>query len=93
MDALQSVDRPETSYELFEPTAPEASSTVTLTREQAEELGERIAEQGAHLDAATHRLLSDLRIFDHSRAWARQGAATCAHWLSWRLGWSAGRAR
>jgi hypothetical protein len=69
------------------------STHAELTREQAEALGEQIAEQGAHLDAATHRLLADLRRFDQSRAWASQGALTCAHWLSWRLGWSGGRAR
>jgi hypothetical protein len=58
-----------------------------------EELGERIAEQAAHLDAATHRLLSDIRAFDDQAGWAHQGARTCAQWLSWRLGWSHGTAR
>ena len=29
-----------------------------------EVLGERIAEHAAHLDAATHRLLTDIRAFD-----------------------------
>src|SRR5215813_1322132 len=65
----------------------------TLTREQVEALGELIAEHGAHLDAATHRLLADLRTFDRAGGWARQGAMSCAHWLSWRLGWSGNRAR
>jgi len=96
MDFPQSIDNPQTPPDL-EMSATELSSqpssAVTLTREQAEALGEQIAEQGAHLDAATHRLLSDLRSFDQSRAWARQGASTCAHWLSWRLGWSSSRAR
>ena len=32
-----------------------------LIATEAEMLGERIAEQAAHLDAATHRLLADLR--------------------------------
>jgi hypothetical protein len=58
-----------------------------------EELGERIAEQAAHLDAATHRLLSDIRAFDEQAGWAHQGARTCAQWLSWRLGWGHGTAR
>jgi hypothetical protein len=35
---------------------------------------------------ATHRLLTDLRRFDDHAGWARQGALSCAHWLSWRCG-------
>src|ERR1041384_5306014 len=60
---------------------------------ELEQLGERIAEQAAHLDAATHRLLTDLRIFDERGGWYAQGALSCAHWLSWRVGWSLGTAR
>src|SRR5258705_8834838 len=56
-------------------------------------LGERIAEHAAHLDAAMHRLLSDLREFDQGGGWHQQGARTCAHWLSWRVGWDLGTAR
>jgi len=52
-----------------------------------EQLGERIAEQAAHLDAAMHRFLADLREFDQRGGWHTQGAETCAHWLSWRVGW------
>ena len=61
--------------------------------EDLESLGERIAEQAAHLDAALHRLLSDLRAFDRGGGWHAQGARSCAHWLSWRLGWGLGAAR
>ncbi|HEX7843208.1 MAG TPA: DUF222 domain-containing protein [Kofleriaceae bacterium] len=50
-------------------------------------LGERIAEQAAHLDAATHRLLTDLREFDERGGWHAQGAMSRAHWLAWRVGW------
>ncbi|HEU4728432.1 MAG TPA: DUF222 domain-containing protein [Kofleriaceae bacterium] len=56
-------------------------------------LGERIAEQAAHLDAATHRLLADLRQFDALGGWHLQGARTCAHWLAWRVGWDLVTAR
>jgi hypothetical protein len=56
-------------------------------------LGERIAEQAAHFDAAMHRLLADLRAFDDGGGWAAQGARSCAHWLSWRVGWGLGTAR
>ena len=60
---------------------------------ELEQLGERIAEQAAHLDAATHRLLADLRAFDTRSGWHVQGAASCAHWLAWRVGWDLVTAR
>src|SRR3954467_3329646 len=60
---------------------------------ELEQLGERIAEQAAHLDAAMHRLLTDLREFDARGGWHAQGAATCAHWLAWRVGWDLVTAR
>lgn len=56
-------------------------------------LGERIAEHSAHLDAALHRLLTDLRAFDQRGGWHLQGAVSCAHWLSWRVGWTLVTAR
>jgi hypothetical protein len=48
-------------------------------------LAEEIARTAAHLDAATHRLLTCIRAFDASEEWGRQGALNCAHWLTWRL--------
>ncbi|HEX3765935.1 MAG TPA: DUF222 domain-containing protein [Kofleriaceae bacterium] len=60
---------------------------------ELEQLGERIAEQAAHLDAAMHRLLTDLRDFDARGGWHVQGAASCAHWLAWRVGWDLVTAR
>jgi hypothetical protein len=60
---------------------------------ELDQLGERIAEQAAHLDAAMHRLLTDLREFDARGGWHVQGAATCAHWLAWRVGWDLVTAR
>src|SRR6188474_647657 len=56
-------------------------------------LGEQIAEQAAHLDAATHCLLTNLREFDARGGWHSQGARSCAHWLSWRVGWDLATAR
>ncbi|MBL0216567.1 MAG: DUF222 domain-containing protein [Myxococcales bacterium] len=73
--------------------APSPSSHPSLNPQQVVALGEQIAEHAAHLDAATHRLLADLRAFDRAGGWASQGARTCAEWLSWRLGWSGNRAR
>ncbi len=58
-----------------------------------ESIGDRIAEHAAHLDAAMHRLLTDLRAFDLGGGWHLQGARSCAQWLAWRVGWDAGTAR
>ena len=57
-------------------------------RDELVEIGERIAETAVHLDAAMHRLLTDIRVFDEGGGWYRQGATSCAHWLSWRVGWT-----
>lgn len=54
-------------------------------------LGELIAEQAAHMDAAEHRLLTNIRQFDERGGWA--SAISCAHWLAWRVGWTLGTAR
>ena len=72
-----------------------AATTVSMSEprdmhsrmNELEQLGERIAEQAAHLDAAMHRFLTDLREFDERGGWHAQGARTCAHWLAWRVGW------
>jgi hypothetical protein len=61
--------------------------------ESTEELGEEIASLSARLDAATHRLLECIRLFDETGGWHEQGAISCAHWLAWRLGWDPGTAR
>lgn len=54
-------------------------------------LGDRIAALCAHINAATHRLLTLLRTYDEEGRW--QGCRSCAHWLSWRTGISLGPAR
>lgn len=54
-------------------------------------LGDEIAELCAHLDAGTYRLLTLLRAFDAQELWS--GWKSCAQWLSWRTGLSAGPAR
>ena len=62
-------------------------------REDIIALGERIAEQAVHLDAAMNRLLIDLHHFDQAGGWAMQHFQSCAHWLSWRVGWDLATAR
>jgi hypothetical protein len=58
-----------------------------------EALAQEIATLSAHLDAATHRLLECIRSFDETGGWHEQGAISCAHWLTWRVGWDPGTAR
>jgi hypothetical protein len=62
-------------------------------RANTDALGERIAEHVAHMDAAMHLLLTDIREFDQAGGWYHHGFQSCAHWLSWRVGWTLGTAR
>jgi hypothetical protein len=59
----------------------------------AGELGDEIALLAAQLDAGAHRLLTCIREFDASEEWHHQGAQSCAHWLSWRIGLDPATAR
>jgi len=68
-------------------------TTRRLSIAEIEHLADEIAEISAHIDAATHRLLSLIRRFDEAGAWYDQGALSCAHWLSWRVGLDLGAAR
>ncbi len=69
------------------------TDAATARRAARAELGDRIAEQAYHLDAAMHRLLADVRAFDEAGYWADDGAISCAAWLSWRVGWTPGAGR
>ncbi|HKE15938.1 MAG TPA: DUF222 domain-containing protein, partial [Kofleriaceae bacterium] len=68
-------------------------ATPSLSPTEIEALGDDIAVTAAHIDAATHRLLTLIREFDLAGGWHRQGALSCAHWLSWRIGLGLGPAR
>src|SRR5262245_522357 len=68
----------------FVPTPP---NIAALDR-----LGNEIAELSAHLEAATARLLALIREFDARGGW-NNGFASCAAWLSWRIGLEPGAAR
>src|SRR5262245_59681767 len=56
-------------------------------------LGDEIATLAAQLSVATHLLLTKVRQFDESEGWHRQGAQSCAHWLTWRIGLDPATAR
>ena len=58
-----------------------------------EVVGDEIATLAARLSSATHRLLTCIRQFDEAEGWHRQGAQSCAHWLTWRIGLDAVTAR
>jgi hypothetical protein len=49
-------------------------------------LADRIASLAATIDVTTHALLAAIRQFDAEKGWALQGAKSCAHWVSWRIG-------
>ena len=76
-------------------TAPasieEHRAAVLRRRDEAERLGDDIAELSARIQAATYELLVMLRAFDEREGWS--GFKSCAHWLNWRTGLALGAAR
>ena len=72
---------------------PVASSAppAPVSASDNEALGNRIAEAAARIQAATYELLVLIRQFDERAGW--EGFASCAHWLSWRIGLAPGAAR
>ena len=64
-----------------------------MVMKNTEDLAQEIATLAAHLDAAAHHLLECIRDFDQAGGWNEQGAVSCAHWLTWRVGWDPGTAR
>ncbi len=69
----------------------EHRAAVLRRRDEAERLGEDIAELAARIQAATHELLVMIRAFDERQGWS--GFKSCAHWLNWRTGLALGAAR
>ena len=63
------------------------------SRRPHEVLADRIAETAAHASITKHSLLKLIAEFDAMDGWSRQGAMSCAHWLSWRIGLAPGAAR
>ncbi|QQR91874.1 MAG: DUF222 domain-containing protein [Myxococcales bacterium] len=61
--------------------------------EDIDQIGEEIGLLAAQISLATHRLLLLIRAFDEGGGPRKQGALSCAHWLSWRVGMSLGAAR
>lgn len=60
--------------------------STKLSPEEKAHIRDEIARISSQIDAATHRLLTLIRKWDASEEWAREGALTCANWLTWRIG-------
>ncbi|MEN8377094.1 MAG: DUF222 domain-containing protein, partial [Gemmatimonadota bacterium] len=75
------------------PYALAARTNPVPASDDTEALGDEIARLSAHMHAAEYRLLTLLREFDEREGWGAGGFRSCAHWLSWRTGLSAGPAR
>ncbi len=81
------------------PAAPTAEADVPAAQPArpdeaapgVEALGDRIADLAARIQAATYELLVLIRQFDERGGW--ESFASCAHWLSWRIGLAPGAAR
>ncbi len=56
-------------------------------------LESELCSQAANLSAGECHLLLVMGELDRREVWARQGARSCAHWLSWRIGTALGAAR
>ena len=61
------------------------AAVVTDPTRTLDDLEDEIATLSAHIDAATSRLLRTIAEFDRREGWAC-GFASCAHWLSYRVG-------
>src|SRR4029450_7799081 len=58
---------------------------LVLPTADVDRLADEIGDLSAHRHAPPHRLLSLTRRFDACSGWYRQGALSCAAWLSWRI--------
>jgi hypothetical protein len=58
-----------------------------------DQLGDEIATMAARINVVNHQLLTRIRRLDVIEGWFRQGAMSCAHWLTWRIGLDRGAAR
>ncbi len=62
-------------------------------QKKVEEWEEEIATIAAGQALREHRLIHAIGQFDALGGWHAQGAVSCAHWLSWRIGLELGAAR
>ncbi len=76
---------------------PEAEMSAAALPESEDDvldaLEEEIVVLSAHIQAATHRLLTLIAEYDRLRGWELAGHRSCAHWLAYRTGLDLGAAR
>jgi len=71
-----------------------ASSSSTITpNDTAPTLGDLIAQLAAETTVREHQLIRAIGEFEDSGEWAKEGAISCAQWLSWRIGMGAEASR
>ena len=78
---------------MLNPAQSTADAQRMKRRQALVELGNRITELAAHLDAGEYRFLVLLEEFYREEAWQSLGIGSCAQWLNWRCGMSIGVAR
>ena len=95
LDAADGADAADAADGALVPTGTasldEHRAAVLRRRDEAERLGDDIAELAARIQAATYELLVMIRAFDEREGWS--GFKSCAHWLNWRTGLALGAAR
>ena len=64
----------------------QATNPDELAHLDDDALAAAVSTLAAHIHAATWRLLALIGELDRREVWAKQGALTCAHWLSWACG-------
>ncbi len=87
------VREPTPGWEAHESARSPEPDAASSESDALDELGYRIAELSAHIEAATQRLLELVAEFDRRRGWELAGFRSCAHWLSERTGIDLGAAR
>ena len=58
-----------------------------------DELVEQVTTWAGRVAAGEARLLALVGELDAREAWAGHGVRSCAHWLTWKVGWTSGTAR
>lgn len=64
----------------------EVSSAKTTHPLEHLSLADRIAQLAAEAAVREHQRIRAIGEFEESGQWAREGAVSCAQWLSWRIG-------
>ena len=86
----------ENEFKRFSEVEIEGGMQKPITNEKVarmEKLSDEIATLSANINVANYRLLTLIHEFDEGKGWGYQNARSCAHWLSWRVGFDLPTAR